>query len=69
MGDSRGACRILLGRREGKRPVERPMRRWKDNNEMGFKEVGMGGMDWVYVAQDRGRWRALVSAVINLQIP
>jgi hypothetical protein len=54
---------------EGKRPLRRPRRRWEDNNKMNFQEVGCGGMDLIELDQDRGRWRALLNAVMNLQIP
>jgi len=58
-----------VGKPEGKRPLGRPRDRWEDNIKMDLQEVGCGGMDWIKLAQDRGRWRALVSAVINLRIP
>ena len=54
---------------EGKRTPGRPRRRWKDNIKMNLQEVGCGGMDWIDVAQDRDRWRALVNAVMNLWVP
>jgi hypothetical protein len=69
MGEGRGAYRILVGRSEGKRPLGRPMLRWEDNIQMDLQEVGWGGMDWIDMAQDRDRWRALVSAVMNLRVP
>ena len=56
-----------MGKPEGKRPLGRPRRRWEDN-EMNFQEVGRGGVDWIDLAQDRNRWRALVKAVMNLQV-
>ena len=58
-----------MGKREGKRPLGRPRRRWEGNNKMDFQEVGYGGMDWIELAQDRDRWRTLVNAVMNLQVP
>jgi hypothetical protein len=61
--------RVLVGKSEGKRPLGRPRRRWEDNIKIDLQEVGCGGMDWIYLAQDRDRWRALVTAVINLQVP
>jgi hypothetical protein len=69
MGEKRGAYRILVERPEGRRPLGRPMRRWEDNIKMDFQEVGWGGMDWIELAHDRDRWRALVSAVMNLRVP
>jgi hypothetical protein len=54
---------------EGKRPLGRPRRTWEDNNKMGFREVGCGGMDWIELAQDMDRWWALVNAVMNLRVP
>jgi hypothetical protein len=68
MGEKRGAYRILVGRPEGRRPLERPRRRWEDNIKMYLQEVGWG-MDWIELAQDRDRWRALVNAVMNLRVP
>jgi hypothetical protein len=61
--------RVLLGKPEGKRPLGRPRRRWEVNIKMGLQEVGYGGMDWIGLAQDRDRWRALVNAVMNLWVP
>jgi len=58
-----------MGEPEGKRIFGRPRRRWEDNIKMDLKEVGCGIMDWIEVAQDRDRWRALVNAVMNLQVP
>jgi len=54
---------------EGKRPLGRPRRRWKDNITMDLQEVGCGGMDWIGLAQDRDKWWALVNAVMNLRVP
>jgi hypothetical protein len=68
-GDRRGAYRILLGRPEGKRPLGRPRCRWKDNIKMDLQEVRWEDMDWIALAQDRDRWRALVNAVMNLRVP
>jgi hypothetical protein len=54
---------------DGKRPLGRPRRRWKENIKMDLKEVGLGHMDWIDVAQDRDRWRIFVNEVMNLQVP
>jgi hypothetical protein len=69
MGEKRGAHRVLVGRPEGRRPLGRPRRRWEDNIEMDLREVGWGGTNWIELAQDRDRWRALVNAVMNLRVP
>ena len=58
-----------MRKREGKRPLGRSRRRWEDNIKMDLREVGCGGMDWFDLAHDRYRWRALVSAVMNLRVP
>jgi hypothetical protein len=66
----RGMYRVLVGKPDGKRPLGRPRRRWEDNIKIDIQEVGFGGgMDWIGLAQDRGRWRALVNAVMNLGVP
>ena len=57
-----------MGKPEGKRPLGRPRRRWEENIKMDLKKVGCGGMDWIELAQDRDRWRALVSAVMKLRV-
>ena len=69
MGVGRGVYRVLVGKPEGKRPLGRPRRRWEDNIRMDLQEVGLGYEDWIGLAQDRDRWRALVSAVRNLRVP
>jgi hypothetical protein len=69
MGERRGAYRALVGKPEGRRPLGRPRPRWKDNIKMDLREVGWGGMDWINLAQDRNRWRALVNAVMNFRVP
>ena len=69
MGERRGVYRVLVGKTEGKRPLGRPRSRWEDNIKMDLQEVGCGGMDWIELAQDRDRWRALVSAVMYLRVP
>ena len=68
-GEKRGLYRVLVGKPEGKRPLGRPRRRWVDNIRMDLQEVGCGYVDWIGLAQDRDRWRTLVSAVMNLRIP
>jgi hypothetical protein len=68
-GERRGAYRILVGRPEGRRPLGRPTRRCEDNIKIGLQEVGWEGVDWIELAQDRYRWRALVNAVISLRVP
>ena len=69
MEDSRGVYRVLVGKPEGKRPLGSARRRWEDNIKMDLQEVGCEGMDWIDVAQDRKRWRALVDAVMNIRAP
>ena len=69
MGERRGVDRVLVEKPEGKNPLGRPKRRWDDNIIMDLQEVGCGGMDWIELAEDRGRWRALVNAVMNLRVP
>ena len=69
MGEERGVYRVLVGKSEGRRPLGRPRRRWVDNIRMDLQELGCGYMDWTGLAQDRDRWRTLVSAVTNLRVP
>jgi hypothetical protein len=61
--------RVLVGKPEGKRLLGRPRRRWENNIKMDLQEVGCGGMDWIWLAQDRDRWRALVNSVMNIRVP
>jgi len=61
--------RVLVGKSKGQRPLGRPRRRWEDNIQMDLLKVGCGGMDWIDLAQDRDRWRALVNEVMNLRVP
>ena len=69
MGEGRGVYRVLVGKPEGRRPLGRPRRRWKDIIRMDLLEVGCGCVDWMELAQDRDRWGALVSAVMKLRVP
>jgi hypothetical protein len=68
MGEKRNAYRLLVAKPEGRRPLGRPRRRWLDNIRMDLVEVGCG-YDWIGLAQDRDRWRALVNSVLNLWVP
>ena len=69
MGEERGCIGSLWGKPDGKRPMGRPRRRWVDNIRTDLQEVGCGYMDWIGLAQDRDRWRTLVSTVMNLGVP
>jgi hypothetical protein len=69
MGEKRNAYRLLVGKPEGKRPLGRPIRRWVDNIRMDLGEVGWSDVDWIGLAQERNRWRALVNSVLNLRVP
>ena len=69
MGEGRDVHRVLVGKPEGKRPLGRPRHIWEDNIKMDLQEVGGGCGDWMELAQDRDRWRALVSTVRNLRVP
>ena len=69
MGEDTVASRVLVGKPEGNRSFRRPRRSWEDNIKMDIQEVQYEGMDWIELAQDRGRWRALVYAVMNLRVP
>jgi hypothetical protein len=69
MGEVRGAYNILVGRPEGRRPLGRPRRRWEDNIEMDLREIGFGDVDWIHLAQDRDRCRALMKTIMNLLVP
>jgi hypothetical protein len=68
MGEKRNVCRLLVGKPKGKRPLGRPRRRWMDNIKMDLLEIGLSVVDWIDLAQDRYRWRALVNAVMNLRV-
>ena len=69
MGEERGVYRVLVRKPEGRRPLERPRRRWVDNIRTAVQEVGCGYMDWIGLAQDRDKWRTLLSAVMSLRVP
>jgi hypothetical protein len=69
MGEKRKAYRLLVGKPEVKRPLGRPRHRWVDNIRMELLLLGLGDMDWIGLAQDRDRWRALVNSVLNLRVP
>ena len=69
MEEERGVHRVLVGKPEGKRPLERPRRRWEDNIMMDLQEIGGSRGDWMGLAQDRDGWRALVSTVRNFRVP
>jgi hypothetical protein len=69
MGEKRNMYRLLVWEREGKRPLGRPRHRWIDNIKMDLLEIGLRVVDWIDLAQNRYRWRALVNAVMNLQMP
>jgi len=69
MGEERVVYRVLVGKQKGKRPLEKPRRRWVDNIRMDLQEVGCRYMDWIGLAQDSDRWWTLVSAVMNLRVP
>ena len=69
IGEERRVYRVWAGKPERKRPLSRPRLRWVDNIRIDLQEVGCGYMDWIGLAQDRDRWRTLVSAVMNLRVP
>jgi hypothetical protein len=69
IGEKRDACRVLMEKSEGKRPVGRPRRRWVDNIKIDFRGIGWGDMGWIRLLQDRDQWRALVNVVMDHRIP
>jgi hypothetical protein len=69
MREKRIACRVLVGKPEGKRPLRRPRRTWVDNIKTDLRKIGWDGMHWIDLVQDRNKWRALVNTVMNLRIP
>jgi hypothetical protein len=68
MGEERNVYRVLMGKPEGKRPLGRPRHRWEDDIRMDLREIGCGSVDWIQLAQDRDRFRALVNTVMNLRV-
>jgi hypothetical protein len=69
IGEKRNMYRLLVGKPEGKRSLGRPIHRWTDNIKMDLLEMGLDGVDWIGLAQDKYKWRALVNAVMNLRVP
>jgi hypothetical protein len=69
MGEVRNAYNILVGKPEARKPLGRPRRGWEDNIKMNLREIGFGDVDWIHLAQDRDRWRALVNTIMNLRVP
>jgi hypothetical protein len=69
MGKKRNVYKVLVETPEGKRPLGSPRRRWEDGIRMDLSETGWGSVDWIQLAQDRDRWRAVVSTVMNLRVP
>ena len=69
IGEGRGVYRVLVGKPEGKRPLGGPRRRWVGNIRMDLQDVGCGYVDWIGLAQDRDRWRTVLSEVMNLRVP
>jgi hypothetical protein len=68
MGEERKVYKVLVGKPEGRRPLGRPRRRWEDGVRMDLRVIGLEGVDWIRLAQDRDQWRAVVSAVMNLRV-
>jgi hypothetical protein len=68
IGEGRNVYRVLMGKPEGKRPLGRPRRRREDGIKMDLREIGWGGVEWIHLAQDMDRWRAVVNAVMNLRV-
>jgi transcription termination factor 2 len=69
IGEGRGVYRVLVGRPDGKRPLGRPRRRWKDDIKTDLREVGIDGANWIRLGQDRVPWRAFVNTAMNLRVP
>jgi hypothetical protein len=68
MEEGRKVYRLSVGKPEGKRPLDRPRHRWENGIKMDLREIGWGGVEWIHLAQDRGRWWAVVNAVMNLRV-
>jgi hypothetical protein len=68
-GEGRGVCSVLISRREGKRPLERPRHRWEDNIKLDLREIGINGVNWIQLAQDTVQWQAFVNMMMNHQVP
>jgi hypothetical protein len=68
MGEERKVYKVLVGKPKGKRPLGRPRRRWEDGIRMDLSQIGLGDVVWIRLSQDRDRWRAVVSAVMNLMV-
>jgi hypothetical protein len=68
VGEERKVYKVLMGKPEGKRPLGRPRHRWEDGIRMDLREIGLGDVDWIRLFQDRDRWQAVVSAVMNLRV-
>jgi hypothetical protein len=68
MGEERKVYKVLVGKLEGKMPLGRPRRSWEDGMRMDLREIGLGGVDWIRLSQDRDWWRAVVSAVMNIRV-
>ena len=69
MVERRGVYMVLVEKPEGRRPLGRPRRKWEDNIKMDLQKVGCGGINWIELAQDSDRWRAIVNAIMNLRVP
>jgi hypothetical protein len=68
MGEGRNVYMVLVRKPEGRRPLERPRRRWEVGIKMDLREIGWGGVEWIHLAQDRNRWRSVVNAVMNIRV-
>jgi hypothetical protein len=68
MGEERNVYKVMMGKPEGKKPLERPGHRWEYRIRMDLREIGWGNVEWIQLAQDRDRWRGLVNTVMNLRV-